>query len=227
VSAKIITENGVNYVETFYQDTNNQFVKSGRIPTSVVPPPLDFQDDFNDPSYTLTDGTVSPNSKWKCLYTGFGTVKTVRRSGGNGNYLYLSPRASTAPNQTAGAAVATTELFKDFDLTLDVVTIRLKIQGFQLEKKDNENKDDTAEIYLVTQNSPSVRLGLWQKWRIMVTGTDSGTPRIQVWIDGTQIVNYLDDKAPLNSEKMKRAGPVVLYTEDASVGFDNVVIKKL
>jgi hypothetical protein len=72
-------------------------------------------------------------------------------------------------------------------------------------------------------------LNTWQNWRIFVTGTETGTPRIQVWIDGAKIVDYVDDQSgiPRNSEIMKKGGPIVLYTEDAAVGFDNVNIKSL
>jgi hypothetical protein len=171
--------------------------------------------------------------------------------------MYLAPMVSTSPSETHGAAVATTTSYKDFDLSLDVKTIKqlrqnsppnnwetawlnwngidqfhsygftLKIIGFQLEKKDNNNQDDTAEIYLVTENSPSVKLDTWQKWRIKVTGTSTGTPHIEIWIDGTKIVDYIDNKILLNSETMKQGGPIVLYTEDAAVGFDNVNVSPL
>ena len=103
------------------------------------------------------------------------------------------------------------------------------MRGFQLEKKDNDNLDDSVEIYLVTQNSPSVKLNTWQKWHIMVTGTETGTPRIQLWIDITKIVDYTDNQAGIlpNSQTMKQGGPIVLNTEDAAVGFDNVHISPL
>jgi hypothetical protein len=59
----------------------------------------------------------------------------------------------------------------------------LKLAGSQLERKDNDKQDHSAEIYLVTASSPSVKLGVWQKGRVEVTGMATGTPRIQVWID--------------------------------------------
>jgi hypothetical protein len=219
----------------------------------------DVYDDFEGSgTYSLTDGQISPNGKWKSLYTGFGITKVTQDQLGN-KYMNLEPMTSTSPGETHGSAVATTTSYKNFDLTLDVKTIRqlrqnsppnswetawliwnaidqfhaygftLKTQGFQLEKKDNINKDDSAEIYLVTQNSPSVKLNTWQKWQIMVTGTETGTPRIQVWIDGAKIVDYIDNQPgiPRNSEIMRQGGPIVLYTEDAAVGFDNVKIKPL
>ena len=105
----------------------------------------------------------------------------------------------------------------------------LKVQGFQLEKKDNDQRNDAAEIYLITQNSPSVKQNVWQKWHIRVTGTETGMPHIEIWIDGIKIVDYIDNQPgiPRNSMTMLRGGHIVLYTEDAQVGFDNVNIQPL
>lgn len=255
--------------EIYFKDDKGAMHLVGKLPTVVTPTPTptptaDLQDNFDAPVYSLTDGQTSPNGLWKCLYAGGGTIKTAPRSAG-GNYMYLAPKAATASNQTYGATVMTTKMYTDFDMTLDVVTLKqlrtgspannwevawlnwcrsnsltdltelrfhayaftAKIDGWQLEKKDNEQQDDTAEIYLVTNNTPDIRIGTWQKWRIKVTGTATGTPTIQVWVDGVQLCNYVDNKPPLNSEKMKRQGPIVLYTEDAAVGFDNVKIQSL
>jgi hypothetical protein len=72
-------------------------------------------------------------------------------------------------------------------------------------------------------------LDTWQKWRIKVTGTESGTPHIEIWVDGAKIIDYIDNKPsiPRNSEKMKQGGTITLYTEDAAVAFDNVNITPL
>jgi hypothetical protein len=228
-------------------------------PPPQPPPQPNLYDDFESSSlYSLTDGQVSPNGKWKSLFAGFGTTKIAQEGSGN-KFIYLEPMTSTSPQETHGSAVATTSSYKNFELSLDVKTIKqlrqnsppnnwetawimwnwqdnyhqysflLKKQGFQLEKKDNNNQDDSAEIFLVTQNSPSVKLDTWQKWQIAVTGTETGTPRIQIWIDGVKIVDYIDNQSgiPRNSEIMKQGGSIVLYTEDAAVGFDNVVIRPL
>jgi Domain of Unknown Function (DUF1080) len=52
---------------------------------------------------------------------------------------------------------------------------------------------------------------------------------IEIWIDGNKIVDHIDNKPnmPRNSDTMKQAGPIVLYTEDAAVGFDNININPL
>jgi hypothetical protein len=254
-----VTQNQDGRLEAFGIGANNDALYHKWQTSSSSGGDGDLYDDFESGStYSLTDGQISPNGKWKSLYAGFGTTRVTQDQLGN-RHLYQEPMTSTSPGETHGSAVATTTSYKDFDLTLDVITFKqlrqnsppnnwetawlnwngidqfhsygftLKIQGFQLEKKDNDNHDDSAEIYLVTQNSPSVKLNTWQKWQITVTGTETGTPRIQVWIDGAKIVDYTDNQPgiPPNSETMKQGGPIVLYTEDAAVGFDNVHIRPL
>jgi len=251
-----VTANSDGRLEVFVIGTDNQLWHKWQ--TSVGTGDPDLYDDFEGGStYSLSDGQISPNGKWKSLYAGFGMTGIIQEEGNK--HIHLQPMTSTSPGETQGAAVATTTSYKDFSLTLDVITKRqlrqnspannwetawlnwnaidqfhaygftLKVLGFQLEKKDNNNQDDGAEIYLITQNSPSVKMNTWQTWQITVSGTETGTPRIQVWIDGTKIVDYVDNHPaiPRNSETMKQGGPIALYTEDAAVGFDNVKITPL
>jgi len=100
---------------------------------------------------------------------GFGMTGVIQEPGNK--QIHLEPITSTSPTETDGAAVATTTTYKDFSLTLDVITKRqlrqnsppnnwetawlnwnaidqfhaygftLKVLGFQLEKKDNNNQD--------------------------------------------------------------------------------------
>ena len=215
-------------------------------------------DNFESGLYILRDGQISPNGKWKDIYTGYGTAG-VRQDLNNNEYMYLAQKTSTSSGETHAALLTTTKLFKDFDLTAKVKTVKqlrqnsppnnwetawimwnwqdnyhqysflLKKQGFQLEKKDNNKQDDSAEVFLVTQGSPSVKMNTWQNWHIQVTGTGTGTPHIVVWIDGIKIIDYIDNKTgvPRNSLVMRQGGFVGLYTEDAAVAFDDVIIKPL
>lgn len=245
-------------------NTQNNFASikeidvKGYVPSAPPPSPTTGYDNFEGGTYSLTDGEVSPNQKWKCRFTGFGTARVVEDATGN-NYMYLAPQASTSPGETHAAAVDTTTTYRDFELNVDVRTIdqlrensppnnwetawlnwnsidqfhyygfTLKISGNQLEKKDNDIHDDAAEIFLVTKSSPSVKLDTWQNWRIKVTGTASGSPYIEIWVDGAKIIDYVDSELwiPRNSEKMKQGGTITLYTEDAAVAFDNINITPL
>ncbi len=188
-------------------DTNPTMEATATYATSTV------ADYFESGLYTLKDGQISPNGKWKNAYGGYGTVG-VRQGLNNNEYLHLQPKTSTSKGETHAPLLTTTKLFKNFDMTAKVKTVKqlrqnsppnnwetawimwnwqdnyhqysflLKKQGFQLEKKDNNKQDDSAEVYLVTKGSPSVKMNTWQNWHIRVTGTGTGTPHIVVWIDG-------------------------------------------
>jgi hypothetical protein len=215
-------------------------------------------DYFESGLYTLKGGQISPNGKWKDIYTGYGTVG-VRQGLNNNEYMYLATKASTSKSETHAALVTTTKLFKNFDLTAKVMTqkqlrqnsppnnwetawimwnwqdnyhqysFNLKKIGYELQKKDNERQDNSAQVFLVTGKAPSTKIGVWQNWHLRVTGTGTGTPHIIVWIDGIKIIDYIDNKAgvPRNSLKMKQGGFIGLYADDAAARFDNVVIKPL
>jgi Domain of Unknown Function (DUF1080) len=101
----------------------------------------------------------------------------------------------------------------------------LKTNGFQIEKKDNNNHDDSAEIYLVDSSYPKAKLGQWQTVTIRHEGSGTGNPHIQVWADGIKAADLVDNKIP-NSNKMS-SGYMGLYNEDSSVNFDNIFIDSI
>jgi hypothetical protein len=234
-------------------------------------------DDFEGPGYTLgdwqTDRSVSPNGKWQAIYAQGGPdaviVKKDSQTGDNAMFFNPTPSfGSTFPPPPGqepdlhSSLVISTAKYKDFDLNLDVKTIKqlrtpepndwenawvmwnrpqadddfhyyaytlLANGGGQLEKKDNNNQDVAGEIFLAYPDSPSIKPNTWQNWRIMVTGTATGTPNIQIWIDGVQALNYTDNdpSMPRNSATMLNGGSIVLYCEDSDVAFDNVSINPL
>ena len=104
--------------------------------------------------------------------------------------------------------------------------LQLKTNGIQLEKKDNDIKNDTSEIFLVTKSSPILNFGSWQKVRILHQGSNTFTPHIQIWIDNEKVIDYIDNKIP-NSMTLSKEGVIGLYSEDAYVRFDNIYIKPL
>ena len=96
-------------------DTNPTMEATATYATSTV------ADYFESGLYTLKGGQISPNGKWKDIYTGYGTVG-VRQGPNNNEYMYLATKASTSPSETHAALVSTTKLFKNFDLTAKVMT---------------------------------------------------------------------------------------------------------
>jgi hypothetical protein len=102
----------------------------------------------------------------------------------------------------------------------------LKPNGFQLEKKDNNNRNDAGEIYLVTNHEPKVKVGQWQTVTIRHENSSSYTPHIQVWVDGIKAADFIDNFSQRNSPQMA-SGAMGLYNEDSKVNFDNVSINSI
>jgi len=210
-------------------------------------------DDFENGTYNLALGAISPNKLWASMHTGFGTMGVATDQVNKGNHFYELPKAPTT-NSTHSSLAVTTKKYQDFDLTLDMMTVgqlrkdkpnpwetawvvwhysdnyhwyafQLKTNGIQLEKKDNDAKNDTGEIFLQTKPYEKFKLGEWYNVRILHEKSYTNTPHMQVWIDNIKVLDYVDDKVP-NSEKIS-FGAIGLYSEDASVRFDNVYIKPI
>jgi hypothetical protein len=210
-------------------------------------------DNFENGTYTLSDGQISPNGKWKDAYTGFGSVGVQQDPATGNHYLFEQPKTSISRHQTSSSMVLTTQQYSDFEMDLDMKTVAqlrensrpntwetawvfwhytdefhyyaltLKIDGLQIEKKDNDNRDDSAEIHLLDISSPTTKLGEWQHIKIRHEGAN--TPHIQVWVDSVKVADFVDDE-PRSSAKLS-TGNMGLYNEDARVNFDNVNINVL
>jgi|GEM_PF-963734 hypothetical protein len=246
-SSPAVTINSDGRLEVFVVGTDNQLYHKWQ----TVSGDASIYDNFNDGPYTLSDGEESPNRKWKVQYTGFGTVGVEQNA--NSIHLFEEPMTSTNEAETHASMVTTTKSYSDFDMTIDMKTVEqlrknsppntwetawifwhytdefhyyaltLKTNGFQLEKKDNDLQDDSAEIYLLTLTDPKVKIGEWQKIRIRHQG--DATPHIEIWVDENKVADYIDNKIP-NSNAMS-SGSMGLYNEDARVNFDNVMIQDL
>jgi hypothetical protein len=215
-----------------------------------------FNDDFQGNTYQLTDGQTSPNGKWKAVYSGHGSMGTAidnSTSGSSNNYFFEKPKTSVCDNETSASLVTTSKTFSDFQMTLDVKTVRqlrqnsppnawetawvfwhytdefhyyglvLKMNGFQIEKKDNNVSCD-CEIYLVDVPHPKVKLDKWQTITIRVTDSASGTPHIKVWVDGLVAEEFTDNSIHQPNSPKLAAGAMGMYNEDSFVNFDNVTI---
>jgi 3-keto-disaccharide hydrolase len=218
------------------------------------PDKQDLYDDFENGTYILKLGLTSPNMKWASMHTGFGSMGVATDQVNKGNHFYEEPKAPISSNLTHSSLAISTKKYQDFELTLDMMTVeqlrkdkpnpwetawvvwhytdnyhwyafQLKTNGTQLEKKDNDLKDDSGEIFLQTKPSKDFKFGTWYKVRILHENSYTNTPHIQVWIDNVKVFDFVDDQVP-NSEKLS-FGAIGLYSEDASVRFDNVYIKPI
>lgn len=202
-------------------------------------------DNFGGSTYALKDGMTSPNGKWLDKWNGYGQagVKTVT---GN-NIFYQIPKSSTSSSETHSSLVVSTQKFSDFTLDIDMNTYKqlrqnsppntweaawvmwrwvdlyhhyyfvIKTNGIEFGKKDTSCNCE-QQVFLKTGTSPKLQIGAWNHIKISSIGKHT-----TIWIGGSKVVD-MDDPS-YNSAKMS-SGFIGLYTEDASVGFDNVYVGK-
>jgi hypothetical protein len=84
----------------------------------------------------------------------------------------------------------------------------LKPNGFELGKKQGSDQ----QIFLVTGDLPAAAVGQTRRIQVQAQG-----PRIQVFVDGSKIVDYVDPQ-PLGN------GSVGLYEEDSQALFNSLSI---
>jgi hypothetical protein len=93
----------------------------------------------------------------------------------------------------------------------------LKTNGIEFDKKDCNTCTDSVQgqQFLVTANSPTLKIGSWSNWKITAIGN-----HITITVDGNKVIDYIDQ----TMSPQLSSGAVVMYNEDAYVSFDNVYI---
>jgi hypothetical protein len=175
-------------------------------------------DNFDGGTYSLDPDMTSPNGKWQDLYTGYGVAGVARDSATANPYFFETPKTSTSTNETHASLAITTKRYSNFDMTINMNTVKqlrqnsplnpwetawiywhytdefhwyafyLKPTGFQIEKKDNNIQNDSAEIYLVHGDTPKLQLGHWTKVLISMIGS-------HIIVNGIKIADF-HDKIP-------------------------------
>ncbi len=202
-------------------------------------------DNFQGSTYALKDGMTSPNGKWLDKWNGYGQAG-VKTDSGN-NVFYQIPKASTTSSETHSGLVVSKQKFSDITLDIDMKTYKqtrqnsppnaweaawvmwrwvdlyhhyyfvIKTNGIEFGKKDTSCNCE-QQVFLKTGTSPKLQIGAWNHIKISSIGKHT-----TIWVGGVKVVD-MDDPS-YNSAKMS-SGFIGLYTEDASVGFDNVYIGK-
>ena len=97
-----------------------------------------LRDNFSS-TYNLDNGETSPNGKWKNKYTGEGStgVEIANES----HVFFLKPKPSTSSDETNAALVKSTDSFCDFNLDLDIKTVK------QLRENTSPNSWETGWIF--------------------------------------------------------------------------------
>lgn len=185
----------------------------------------------------------STNGPWKVTYNGYGKVETLLTNSSYGKVLQASPQASSNPDETHASLINSTESFGDLTFSVDAITVKqlrinstpnpwevawltwhhditldtyyyfvLKPNGWELGKVDYEYPE--GQRYLATGTNHKLQLNRWHKYQVRQNGS-----LIQVSVNGLNVVSFEDVERPYLS------GTVGLYTEDARVRFDNVLVE--
>jgi hypothetical protein len=183
------------------------------------------------------DGTVA--GVWEFVYNGYGCNAVVSP---NGNpMLFLQPAVAMAPDETHGSLVIGPATPGDFTLEVSTATARqlrtggvpnpwevawvlwhytdnthfyyfvAKPNGWELGKADPAYPG--AQRFLATGATPSFPIGAWYRINVSQTGET-----IRVFVNDLPIVSVND------RERLYSSGRIGLYSEDAEVYFDNVVV---
>ena len=183
--------------------------------------------------------TASDTDSGSADYDGYGRTEVTK----DGGYaLSLSPRPAQDPEVTHGGLVTTAKEFEDIDVTTQLRTVRqlragtpnpwevawllwhytddhhfyslvLKPNGWELGKEDPAYPG--AQRYLATGVSPTFPIGVQHTVRVRQVGDT-----VTVWVNGELLTTYTDNERPYFG------GRVGLYTEDAHVTFDSVVVHR-
>jgi hypothetical protein len=108
--------------------------------------------------------------------------------------------------------------------------LALKTNGWELGKVDATKQDPAgpscvwpsytnclypgAQRYLITSSTPTFPVGTWYRVRIRHVGN-----AMTFWVNGAQLGSFTD------SERAYTSGKIGLYNEDATVRFDDVLVK--
>ena len=215
-------------------DSGPPTVDSGRLIASLL-----WSQNFESSSLPSAWSESSSYGGLEVLYTGFGSVNVV--DDGHSRVLQLSPMVSTSSNETHAALVRTTAAYGDMDATVTMQTVHqlrtgsapntwevgwvlwhmtddnhfysfvLKENGWELGKEDPAYPG--AQRYLATSEAVHFDPFVPHVVHVVQRGNT-----VSVDVDGVHIVTATD------SERPYAIGSFALYTEDATVWFDDVTL---
>jgi Domain of Unknown Function (DUF1080) len=178
--------------------------------------------------------------QWRADYAGYGATTIVVEGGRH--QLSMSPGVPSEADTTHGSLVTTLKQFDDIDVTAQLRTDRqlrpqtpnpwevawlvwhytddhhfysivLKPNGWELGKEDPEYPG--SQRFLATGTTPLFPIGVVHTVRVRHVGNE-----ISVWANGALLTIYRDVERPY------QIGSIGLYTEDAHVYFDSVVVRR-
>jgi hypothetical protein len=201
-----------------------------------------LQDDFGwvEPGMPWEEGET--HGEWTTVFDGYGLVSVEAPLGSPG--LVTRPASAESPDVTHGALVVSGPVFDDLDMQVRVTTLEqlrlgsapnpwecgwvlwsysdddhfyylaLKTNGWELGKADPAYPGKQRFL----ADGRDVRFDVGQTVDVRVQQVGS---RLTVWADGQQLTTFVDQERPYLD------GSIGLYTEDAEVLFDDVVVYSL
>jgi hypothetical protein len=177
--------------------------------------------------------------QWQADYDGYGRTQVIKEGG---RALSLSPNSAQGPEVTHGGLVTSAIGFGDIDLTVRLRTVRqlragtpnpwevgwilwhynddqhfyslaLKPNGWELGKEDPAYPG--SQRFLATGVLPLFPVGVQHTVRVRQVGAT-----VTVWANGEFLTTHTDSEQPYVD------GRVGLYTEDAEVTFDSVLVRR-
>lgn len=208
-----------------------------------------FQDDFGSGPYTLKDGQISPNGKWRCVYNGYGLVGVQkipkpynRRSG---SCMVLRPQTNES-GTSASFVLTEGQQFTDFDTTFYMRTYK--------HTRSNPNNWETAWfMFRYTDNThhyyfyigKNGRIEIGKKDYVIINSTTLQTPDgVQHTVNTTDRQQFLFTNATVDFALKKwfkirlivKGFNIKLYvdnilkadiTDDGTIGTDGITGKPL
>ena len=212
---------------------------AGAEPVVAGPSDVAFSDDME--GFGVTRGWVDGGryGGWVDVFNGYGWAG-IDVDGSK--VLAAAPAASTRPDETHAALIRSGATFGDIDVTVRMKTVRqlrtpqpnswettwflwhyadnvhfyylvLKPNGWELGKEDPAYPG--AQRFLATGSSPTFPVGRWNSVRVRQVGNT-----MAVDVDGVPLASFVDNERPYTG------GAIALYSEDAEVRFDDVVVKR-
>jgi Domain of Unknown Function (DUF1080) len=209
----------------------------------------DLYDNFENGTYALNDGQISPNKKWINIYNGGGSsgVRNDLNVTTN-NEFFMHPKIAKSASETYANLVTTTRNFSNFEMSVDVKTEK------QLRENSSPNTWETAWIlfrytddfhyYWFVLKPTGIELG--KKDCNTCTNPFEGqeflytdkipTLKLGEWYNwkisavGSNITVSLNgtelEFRDLDMSPQLGSGSIGFYAEDAAIAFDNFGIKE-
>ena len=194
--------------------------------------------DAHSPGELWRDG--EQHGQWRANYAGYGTTTVIAEDGRH--ELSMSPAVPKDAEATHGGLVTSLEQFDDLDVAAQLRTDRqlrpkapnpwevawlvwhytddhhfysivLKPNGWELGKEDPDYPG--SQRFLASGTTPSFPIGKTYNVRVRQVANE-----ISIWVGETLLTTYRDLERPYSR------GSIGLYTEDAHVYFDNVIVRR-